>query len=292
MAIRDGQTLAQLLKRPEVTIEQLAPILQQQAPEFFERDSAPAVVLWVEASSEVRNELKSVETEIKYEGYLLQQQRAMDRLKKSEQHSIPEWFDYRSVSGLSREMQEKLTKVRPRTIGQASRIPGVTPAAVSLVNVFIEIQARRRGSGDRHLEIALSGHSLLKIVLRVQLLRSLHFGICCLFVPHVAIRLPQQVVSRRIVRIHRDRVLQSQNRQIVVALFLEHLTHQDERHARRRIEPDRALQKPLRVVEFLHPRVGIGQFVVGRSMRRIDGQLLLKFRNRFWKARLVEIEFS
>ena len=99
---------------------------------------------WRGISSEVRNELKSVETEIKYEGYLLQQQRAMDRLKKSEQHSIPDWFDYCSVSGLSREMQEKLTHVRPRTIGQASRIPGVTPAAVSLVNVFIEIQARRR----------------------------------------------------------------------------------------------------------------------------------------------------
>jgi len=137
-----GQTLAQLLKRPEVTIERLVPALKKLAPEFFERDSsAPSVV---RISSEVRNELKSVETEIKYEGYLLQQQRAMERLKKSEQHPIPEWFDYRSVSGLSREMQEKLTKVRPRTIGQASRIPGVTPAAVSLVNVFIEIQARRR----------------------------------------------------------------------------------------------------------------------------------------------------
>jgi tRNA uridine 5-carboxymethylaminomethyl modification enzyme len=85
-----------------------------------------------------------VETEIKYEGYLLQQQRAMERMKKSEQRSIPGWFDYRSVSGLSREMQEKLIHVQPRTLAQASRIPGVTPAAVSLVNVFIEIQARRR----------------------------------------------------------------------------------------------------------------------------------------------------
>ena len=97
-----------------------------------------------ELSSEVRNELKSVETEIKYEGYLLQQQRAMDRIKKSEQRSIPEWFDYRAVSGLSREMQEKLGKSIPRTLGHASRIPGVTPAAVSLMNVYIEIQARRR----------------------------------------------------------------------------------------------------------------------------------------------------
>ena len=138
-----GQTIAQLLKRPEVTVEQLVPILRKLAPEFFaERDSSASPV--VKLSSEVRNELKSVETEIKYEGYLRQQQRAMERLKKSEQHSIPEWFDYHSVSGLSREMQEKLTNVRPRTIGQASRIPGVTPAAVSLVNVYIEIQARRR----------------------------------------------------------------------------------------------------------------------------------------------------
>ena len=135
-----GQTLAQLLKRPELAIEELAPSLRKLKPEFFQREDTPAVSL----SSEVRNELKSVETEIKYEGYLLQQQRAMERLKKSELHAIPEWFDYRSVSGLSREMQEKLTKIRPRTIGQASRIPGVTPAAVSLVNVFIEIQARRR----------------------------------------------------------------------------------------------------------------------------------------------------
>jgi tRNA uridine 5-carboxymethylaminomethyl modification enzyme len=140
-----GQTLAQLLKRPEVTIERLSPTLANLAPDFFSRGfSVSSVPPVVKLSSELRNELKSVETEIKYEGYLLQQQRAMDRLKKSEQHSIPDWFDYKSVSGLSREMQEKLSKVRPRTIGQASRIPGVTPAAVSLVNVYIEIQARRR----------------------------------------------------------------------------------------------------------------------------------------------------
>jgi len=140
-----GQTLAQLLKRPEVTIEQLVPALVKLTPQFFSRNSSvPSVSSVVKLSSEVRNELKSVETEIKYEGYLVQQLRAMERLKKAEQHAIPEWFDYRAVSGLSREMQEKLTKIRPRTIGQASRIPGVTPAAVSLVNVYIEIQARRR----------------------------------------------------------------------------------------------------------------------------------------------------
>jgi tRNA uridine 5-carboxymethylaminomethyl modification enzyme len=140
-----GQTCAQVLKRPEVKVEHLVPILRELKPDFFRRPSSVSPVSSVvQLSSEVRNELKTVETEIKYEGYLLQQQRAMERLKKAEQHSIPDWFDYCSVSGLSREMQEKLTHVRPRTIGQASRIPGVTPAAVSLVNVFIEIQGRRR----------------------------------------------------------------------------------------------------------------------------------------------------
>jgi tRNA uridine 5-carboxymethylaminomethyl modification enzyme len=144
-----GQPLTQLLKRPEITIEQLATILNELIPSFFERSSNPNLPANTSVpphplSSEVRNELKSVETEIKYAGYLDQQQRAIDRLKKAEQRRIPEWFDYRAVSGLSREMQEKLGKVIPQTLGQASRIPGVTPAAVSLIHVYIEIQGRRR----------------------------------------------------------------------------------------------------------------------------------------------------
>ena len=139
-----GQPLAQLLKRPEVTIEQLVPALAGLAPEFFDRETANFPMRSGHLSSEIRNELKSVETEIKYAGYIGQQERAIERLKKAEQRRIPEWFDYQSVSGLSREMQEKLTRVVPQTLGQASRIPGVTPAAVSLINVYIEIQARRR----------------------------------------------------------------------------------------------------------------------------------------------------
>jgi tRNA uridine 5-carboxymethylaminomethyl modification enzyme len=93
-------------------------------------------------SSAARNEMKTVETEIKYAGYLDQQRKSIERLKKAEQRVIPEWFDYGKVSGLSREMNEKLQRVRPRTLGHASRIPGVTPAAVSLINVYIEIQGR------------------------------------------------------------------------------------------------------------------------------------------------------
>ena len=163
-----GQPLAQFLKRPEMTVEQLAPILHDLAPDFFKgaddqladdrsqsalsgakgptTDQGPTTAgpSSERLSSRERNDLKSVETEIKYAGYLSQQQRSIDRLKKAEQRAIPDWFDYRAVSGLSREMQEKLLKIRPRTLGHASRIPGVTPAAISLVNVYIELQSRRR----------------------------------------------------------------------------------------------------------------------------------------------------
>jgi tRNA uridine 5-carboxymethylaminomethyl modification enzyme len=141
-----GQSLAQLLKRPEITVERLLPVLRDLAPSFFQREDIGVGPREAGAgiTSSIRNELKSVETEIKYAGYLLQQERAIDRLKKAEQRTIPQWFDYGSVSGLSREIQETLIKIRPRTLGHASRIPGVTPAAVSLVHVFIEIQAKRR----------------------------------------------------------------------------------------------------------------------------------------------------
>jgi tRNA uridine 5-carboxymethylaminomethyl modification enzyme len=93
-----------------------------------------------------REEARRVETDFKYEGYLQQQERQIERMKRAEQRRIPDGFDYLKVSGLSREMKEKLTRVRPVTLGQAARIPGVTPAAVSLVNCYIEI-FQRRSSG-------------------------------------------------------------------------------------------------------------------------------------------------
>ncbi len=168
-----GSTLAQVLKRPGVQIEDVIPVLRELSPAFFESRTSRAHSFADECtelsnrkpllsafrtdppfaarrmghpqvSSQIWNELKSVETEIKYAGYLGQQTKAIERLRKAEQRRIPDWFDYSTVSGLSREMKEKLQRVRPQTIGQASRIPGVTPAAVSLVNVYIEIQARKR----------------------------------------------------------------------------------------------------------------------------------------------------
>jgi tRNA uridine 5-carboxymethylaminomethyl modification enzyme len=143
-----GASLAQLLKRPEIVIEDLTGVIAESMPEYFaeiaslsdeKTDGSDRNVL----SSAARNEMKTVETEIKYAGYLDQQRKSMERLKKAEQRVIPEWFDYGKVSGLSREMNEKLQRVRPRTLGQASRIPGVTPAAISLLNVYIEIQGKR-----------------------------------------------------------------------------------------------------------------------------------------------------
>ncbi|MGA8108783.1 MAG: FAD-dependent oxidoreductase, partial [Acidobacteriaceae bacterium] len=143
-----GQTWAQVLRRPEVTIETLWLALRGQLKDpLFESWLAEASSgAHDHLSAHVRNELKTVETEIKYAGYLDQQKKAIEKLKKAEERGIPEWFDYTRVSGLSREMQEKLTQVRPSTLGQASRIPGVTPAALSLVNVYIEIQGRRQAS--------------------------------------------------------------------------------------------------------------------------------------------------
>ena len=195
-----GTVLAQLLRRPEISMDHLLPVLRELMPDFFARPqplavsvadrSAPTISSYVVLPAfvptlstspaqppvgngrtdgvdshrspaaahdgltpSVRTELKTVETEIKYAGYLGQQQKAMERLKKAEQRVIPEWFDYAAVSGLSREMKEKLQRVRPRTISQASRIPGVTPAAVSLVNIYIEIQARKHAELSKHLSL-------------------------------------------------------------------------------------------------------------------------------------------
>jgi tRNA uridine 5-carboxymethylaminomethyl modification enzyme len=140
----EGATFAQLLKRPAITIEAVALALSDTLAAHGELEVwAGAEVAAGHLPVWVRNEMKTVETEIKYAGYLDQQRKSMEKLKKAEQKTIPEWFDYTAVSGLSREMQEKLGRVRPQTLGQASRISGVTPAAISLIHVYIEIQAKR-----------------------------------------------------------------------------------------------------------------------------------------------------
>ena len=117
---------AQALKRPEIKIEAFL-------------DSAP---------SELREQLsweesKAVETSIKYEGYLKQQTNEIEKMRKAESSRIPLDFEYHAIPGLSREMIEKLSRIRPTTIGQASRIPGVTPAALSILHIHLEMRSNR-----------------------------------------------------------------------------------------------------------------------------------------------------
>lgn len=133
-----GVLLSDLLKRPDLVIEDFVPLLTEAL-------AAPIFTAWQDETfpARTRNERRAVETEIKYAGYLSQQLRSIGKMKQAESTRIPPTFDYTTISGLSREMQQTFQRVRPLTLGQASRLPGVTPAAVSLVHVYLEIQSRR-----------------------------------------------------------------------------------------------------------------------------------------------------
>jgi len=141
-----GLTWAQLLKRPEVSIEAVLGTLRTElAREPLLAQFAAPLDQPPVARAALRNEARAVETEIKFAGYLDQQKKSIEKLKAAEAVVIPDWLEYGAISGLSREMLEKLERIRPSTIGQASRIPGVTPAALSLVHISIKIQAKSQG---------------------------------------------------------------------------------------------------------------------------------------------------
>ena len=117
--LKNGASLEELLRRPELRLVDL---------DFLEP--------WLaEMSSEVRNEL---ETEVKYAGYIRRQHEQVERFRRLEDLAIPVDFDYDSVGSLSAEVREKLMKVAPRTLGQAGRIPGVTPAAIAILSVILK----------------------------------------------------------------------------------------------------------------------------------------------------------
>ncbi|TNC81892.1 MAG: tRNA uridine-5-carboxymethylaminomethyl(34) synthesis enzyme MnmG [Oleiphilus sp.] len=111
-------SLADLLRRPEFNYEKIAQVMDNPCSR---RDVA-----------------EQLEIQVKYEGYISRQQDEIERLKKHENTPLPLDFDYASISGLSNEICQKLTDIRPETIAQASRIPGVTPAAVSLLLVYLK----------------------------------------------------------------------------------------------------------------------------------------------------------
>jgi tRNA uridine 5-carboxymethylaminomethyl modification enzyme len=141
-----GQTWAQLLKRPEVGIQ---PVLHALANVLADDPVLSYFGEGLAQNPEARSAARAVETEIKFAGYLDQQRKAIDKLKAAEAVTIPDWIDYSVISGLSREMRETLERVRPITIGQASRIPGVTPAALSLVHVSIRVQGAHRSQDSK-----------------------------------------------------------------------------------------------------------------------------------------------
>lgn len=114
------------LRRPEARIESIRGDLERELGE-----PASAAVLM------------TLETEVKYDGYLRQQDRMVERLREAEGRRIPPDFDYSGVPGLSREIRQKLERVRPETLGQAGRIPGVTPAAMAVLDCYLSLGARR-----------------------------------------------------------------------------------------------------------------------------------------------------
>ncbi|MBI1923851.1 tRNA uridine-5-carboxymethylaminomethyl(34) synthesis enzyme MnmG [Candidatus Poribacteria bacterium] len=122
-------SLADLLKRPEVHYEQIVQLAPppRPLPESVE---------------------EQVEIQIKYEGYIRRQDAQIEQFRKVEHVRIPADFDYESIAALKTEAREKLTKIRPTSIGQASRVPGVSPADISILMVWLQHQKRKDTIGE------------------------------------------------------------------------------------------------------------------------------------------------
>ena len=117
--LRNQTSLAVLLRRPEISLDQLHKLVP----------GMPKFSAHVEAEAEIQ---------IKYEGYVNRQSEMVRRFQKMEQLKLPNDMDYSKIQGLSREVREKLSRIQPRSLGQASRISGITPAAMSLLSVYLK----------------------------------------------------------------------------------------------------------------------------------------------------------
>jgi tRNA uridine 5-carboxymethylaminomethyl modification enzyme len=117
--LRSVCSLAQILRRPEISMEQLR-VLSPDIPSYG---------LNVDAQ---------VEIQLKYQGYVDRQSAIVERFRRMEQAILPANLDYTKISGLSREVCEKLIRIKPQSLGQAARIPGITPAAISLLSFYIK----------------------------------------------------------------------------------------------------------------------------------------------------------
>ena len=117
--LSSGSSLGEILKRPEITYDMLAPIDTERRP-------LPEDVIF------------EAEINIKYDGYIKRQMRQVEQFKKMEERKIPEDLDYLQVPSLRIEARQKLAKIRPENMGQASRISGVSPADISVLLVYLE----------------------------------------------------------------------------------------------------------------------------------------------------------
>jgi tRNA uridine 5-carboxymethylaminomethyl modification enzyme len=127
--LSEAVNLSHLAKRPEVTAEHLVHMLPEDLRERCGIE-----------------EITTVVTDFKYEGYLIAQETMANRLAKAGGRTIPANLEYSRIPGLSHEMVERLNRVRPQTLGQAMRIPGLTPAALSLLTIHVELMSRQKVS--------------------------------------------------------------------------------------------------------------------------------------------------
>jgi len=121
--IRQPVYAEELLKRPEISYQS---VLEMAGLEM----------------TLANDEAAELEIDVKYEGYVRRQAEAVERFRRLDEALIPQWLDYATVPGLSTESRERLGKVRPHSLGQASRMPGITPAAVSLLSVYLKSASR------------------------------------------------------------------------------------------------------------------------------------------------------
>ena len=117
--VENSARLADLLRRPQVSYEDLAPFDQ-------ERPELPRAVT------------EEVEIQLKYAGYLARQEKQVEEFKKEESRLLPENLDYEAISGLRLEARQKLSEIRPLSLGQAGRISGVSPADIAVLMIYLE----------------------------------------------------------------------------------------------------------------------------------------------------------
>jgi tRNA uridine 5-carboxymethylaminomethyl modification enzyme len=129
--LKQKMTLAELLRRPELGLAELA-----RLP--MEAETQKRILQLAEST--VRDE---IQLQIKFHGYIQRQQEQVDRFKKMEALALPEDFEYKGLAGLSNEVVQKLSTVRPLSLGQASRISGITPAAISILQVHLKKMAKK-----------------------------------------------------------------------------------------------------------------------------------------------------